>query len=645
MIFSNFIENLTDLKNLISNDINILVKSDLLTENNFNVYRIYTFCITSQIVDYLLKKNEVKQVKLYLLIDDTVGYDGVNKYSKKKKNYKYIFSISIFLAFLKYFNKIKIKIEKVEDVDKRTGFIKFEDKIPEIYTDNSKLKISFIKVSSLLEKFLKVEVRKLNSPIAEFLTEQNEKIEEILDSNNLCFLKSFILDKDYIFQSLATLEHLLRTNNINCVILERGEAELYESYLKWIKAEHNYRFKQNVNFIKMKAYVFGEEKEWKYINPKSSTTHCFIPNPKGFFDLFTCEDILFNPNFNYHTDVKNKEIKDYLTDLISIDSIQKEILINFREIYEILRQIYPKYTKIIKYINNSNLFERELIISYEIPPGRFYEIKKAASGHNKHNVIIRYLKLIYDLLNSNPNLEERRFNEQFKEIYKGIEKYIKNNFVSDQIRNNLAKLFQEKFYEFKNFDNESLIEYSQKKTRAKEILQVVDNFGKPTGNFVERERAHEKKGIKHLSLQILVFNSKNELILHRRAESKLGGNALDIPTTHILKEETRDQAGKRCLRKEYGITIELDQIQLEGGFSYEYDFGDGTSENEYSVANIVIYDGEIIVDPEEIYEGPITKHIKEVIEEIHTNLDEYTLWFQELIKIFMNSSKSERFIG
>ncbi len=91
MIFSNFIENLTDLKNLISNDINILVKSDLLTENNFNVYRIYTFCITSQIVDYLLKKNEVKQVKLYLLIDDTVGYDGVNKYSKKKKNYKYIF--------------------------------------------------------------------------------------------------------------------------------------------------------------------------------------------------------------------------------------------------------------------------------------------------------------------------------------------------------------------------------------------------------------------------------------------------------------------------------------------------------------------------------------------------------------------------
>ena len=54
----------------------------------------------------------------------------------------------------------------------------------------------------------------------------------------------------------------------------------------------------------------------------------------------------------------------------------------------------------------------------------------------------------------------------------------------------------------------------------------VNPDGRQTGRVVDRKTAHTSPGVKHLAIQILVFNSKKEMILQERPMRKVGGGAL-----------------------------------------------------------------------------------------------------------------------
>jgi len=102
--------------------------------------------------------------------------------------------------------------------------------------------------------------------------------------------------------------------------------------------------------------------------------------------------------------------------------------------------------------------------------------------------------------------------------------------------------------------------------KANQLLIVVDSNGKPTEEIVIRSEAHKTPGIKHVALQVLLFNDKKQFILHKRHHNKIGGNKFDTPVTHVLRGESYNNAAWRALKDEYGISRKI-PLNWIGGFS------------------------------------------------------------------------------
>lgn len=170
-------------------------------------------------------------------------------------------------------------------------------------------------------------------------------------------------------------------------------------------------------------------------------------------------------------------------------------------------------------------------------------------------------------------------------------------------------------------------------------LICADAFGKETGQTIDRRSAHSTPGQKHLAIQVLVFNPKNELILHERPLKKVGGGVLDAPTTHVLKGEAAQDSAKRCIKNEYGVSNA--KISILGGFSYEKDYGDGSCENEYCIAAYCVHTGKIVPDKEHV--GKIINvQAKQVLFEIKNQSAKYPVWLVDTIKIVAKDKEGEK---
>lgn len=175
-------------------------------------------------------------------------------------------------------------------------------------------------------------------------------------------------------------------------------------------------------------------------------------------------------------------------------------------------------------------------------------------------------------------------------------------------------------------------------------LLCVHQNGEQSGKIVDRKTAHSTPGVKHLAIQVLVFNAKNELVLHERPMKKVGGGVLDAPTTHVLKGETPELAALRCLKNEYGIPPEKVSVSIFGGFSYEKDYGDGSCENEFCLAAFCIFAGKII--PSKEHAGKIeTFSAKKVLDGIEEKNWEshYPIWFKETVEIVAADNNGKKF--
>ena len=172
--------------------------------------------------------------------------------------------------------------------------------------------------------------------------------------------------------------------------------------------------------------------------------------------------------------------------------------------------------------------------------------------------------------------------------------------------------------------------------RARQRLRITDADGNETGEIVERAVAHSSPGVKHLAFIVFVINSKGELVLHKRHAGKVGGNLLDSPVSHVLAEETLEQAVHRCLQHEYGIKEQL-PVENLGGFSYEKDYGDGTCENEYCLVLSVNYSGAIKSNPAEIEGKPVLMPAAKAIAESKKHPEKFEVWFNLAIPFFGKS--------
>jgi isopentenyldiphosphate isomerase len=179
--------------------------------------------------------------------------------------------------------------------------------------------------------------------------------------------------------------------------------------------------------------------------------------------------------------------------------------------------------------------------------------------------------------------------------------------------------------------------------KGEQLLFAADENGNLSGKLVKRWDAHTSPGIKHLAYGILVVNSKGEFVLHKRPERKVGGNKLDLPVSHVLSTETKEQAFTRTLNEEYGINEKM-SFEDYGGFSYEEHYPDGTCENEFCLVIITHYDGPFLPNPKEVEGEMVFLPGRKALEEIKNHPEKYTIWYRKSIELLLKHPKGKKYL-
>lgn len=164
----------------------------------------------------------------------------------------------------------------------------------------------------------------------------------------------------------------------------------------------------------------------------------------------------------------------------------------------------------------------------------------------------------------------------------------------------------------------------------KEYIIAVDKLDKEIGR-IEKLEAHYK-GILHRAFSIVIFNSKNQLLLQKRSCEKYHSPGLWTNTccSHPRYGENIYDAIYRRLKEEMGFTCELTEIF---SFVYKVELEENLFENEYDHVFIGRYDGEVVANKDEVDDFKWSD-IDEVKADIANNPQLYTYWFKCLVNRF-----------
>lgn len=158
-------------------------------------------------------------------------------------------------------------------------------------------------------------------------------------------------------------------------------------------------------------------------------------------------------------------------------------------------------------------------------------------------------------------------------------------------------------------------------------ILLVDENNNPVGAG-EKMDVH-RRGILHRCFSILVYNSKKEMLIHRRASVKyhcpgLWTNACcshPAPGVHLLA------AAKRRLKEEMGISVPIKETGVE--FIYKAKVGD-LIEYEYDHLLYGQFDGQPAPDPEEA-DAFKWMAFADIRNDMKKNPEAYTPWFRLII--------------
>ena len=160
---------------------------------------------------------------------------------------------------------------------------------------------------------------------------------------------------------------------------------------------------------------------------------------------------------------------------------------------------------------------------------------------------------------------------------------------------------------------------------AKVVL--VNEFDEEIG-AMDKLEAHER-GLLHRAFSVLVFNSKNELLLQRRAFGKYHSEGLWTNTccSHPYPGESILDAGKRRLFEEMGFTCELNHAF---SFIYKAELDKGLTEYELDHVMIGFSEETPHLNLEEV-SAFRWMSIKEIIADMEFYPENYTAWFRILM--------------
>lgn len=146
---------------------------------------------------------------------------------------------------------------------------------------------------------------------------------------------------------------------------------------------------------------------------------------------------------------------------------------------------------------------------------------------------------------------------------------------------------------------------------------------------MEKLLAHET-GSLHRAISVFIFNSKNELLLQRRAAHKYhsGGLWSNTCCSHPRLNEDTLAAAHRRLDEEMGMKTEL---EFKFRFQYKSDMPNGLVENEVDHIFFGQTDDLPILNPEEVDKYKYIS-LAELKKDINANPESYTSWFLKLIE-------------
>jgi len=164
-----------------------------------------------------------------------------------------------------------------------------------------------------------------------------------------------------------------------------------------------------------------------------------------------------------------------------------------------------------------------------------------------------------------------------------------------------------------------------------EYVVLVDEMDHEVG-VMEKQLAHTSASL-HRAFSVFIFNASGQLLLQKRAEHKYhsGGLWTNTCCSHPRLKEPIETAAHRRLKEEMGIVCEL---QRKFSFIYHSPFENGLSEHELDHVFTGTFDGEPIINPEEVasYKWIDMQTLRE---DIVANPEAYTTWFRIILNEYL----------
>ena len=158
-------------------------------------------------------------------------------------------------------------------------------------------------------------------------------------------------------------------------------------------------------------------------------------------------------------------------------------------------------------------------------------------------------------------------------------------------------------------------------------ILLVDENNNPVG-VGEKMDVH-RRGILHRCFSVLVYNSKKEMLLQRRAMAKYHcpGQWSNACCSHLAPGDHLLLAARRRLKEEMGISIPVKETGVE--FIYKVKVGDLT-EYEYDHLLYGQFDGAPAINPEEADDWKWVA-FADLRRQMKDNPEDYTPWFRLIV--------------
>ncbi len=145
---------------------------------------------------------------------------------------------------------------------------------------------------------------------------------------------------------------------------------------------------------------------------------------------------------------------------------------------------------------------------------------------------------------------------------------------------------------------------------------------------MEKMEVH-RKGLLHRAFSVLLFNSKGELLLQKRAKTKYhsGGLWTNSCCSHPFPDENVEVAANRRLKEELGIDV---QPKFLYKFIYKVNLDTDLIEHEVDHVLMALFDGEPTINEEEVEEWKYV-YITELLRDVQLNPNAYTPWLQLIL--------------